>query len=224
MATSNSAGFKSTKPSLDLYDQFLSNSNLDRLQKILARYELYKKTVDVPGHIVECGVYKGSGIYLFAKLLKLFAPNNDKKIYGFDFFEARAKTKLSYKVDRKVLSNHESGWESRKHILDKLSDMGANNNVELIAGDVVKTTREFAQKNVGVKIALLYLDVDTYDATLACLKNLYPLVSEGGVVIFDEYAYPEVGEAKAVDKYFGNKKINLKSLPWANTPSAYFVK
>ena len=59
---------------------------------------------------------------------------------------------------------------------------------------------------------------------LACLENLYPLVSTGGLVVFDEYALRSYGESNAVDEFFKGQKVRLRSLPWANTPSAYVVK
>ena len=63
-----------------IYDQFLKDTNIDRLQKILSRYELFKKIINVPGDICECGVFKGTGIFTWIKLLKLFKPNNSFKL------------------------------------------------------------------------------------------------------------------------------------------------
>lgn len=208
--------------SLRLYDDFLAKTSIDRLQKILARYELYKMAMAVPGNIVECGVMRGSGIYTWAKLQRIFKPNNEQKIIGFDFFEKNRNIKLRYARDKQVLAAH-SAWLGRETILENLSGMDVN-NVELIAGDVAKTTKEFARQNLGFRISLLYLDVDVYDGTLACLKNLYSLVSPGGVVAFDEYGYRGFGESNAVDEYFQKQKIRLSSIPWANTPTAYFIK
>ena len=44
---------------LSVYDEFLRNTDVNRLQKILARYELFRMVMDRPGDIVECGVFKG---------------------------------------------------------------------------------------------------------------------------------------------------------------------
>jgi len=79
---------------LNIYDQFLKNTDIDRLQKILSRYELFKKIIDVPGDICECGVYKGSGIFTWVKLVKLFKPNNSFNVVGFDFFEKKKRKKI----------------------------------------------------------------------------------------------------------------------------------
>ncbi|MDO8521847.1 MAG: TylF/MycF/NovP-related O-methyltransferase [bacterium] len=208
---------------LGLYDDFLAHTGVDRLQKILARYELFKMIVDVPGDIVECGVFKGSGIYTLAKLQKLFAPNNERRIIGFDFFDTERKIKFKQKVDKKVLDEHISDKSNTTLILANLREMGID-NVDLIAGDVVKTTKEYAKNNPGFRISFLYLDVDNYEGTIAILKNFYPLVSPGGLVVFDEYAYRGYGESDAVAEYFKNTPVNLKSLSWANTPTGYIVK
>ena len=72
--------------SLFSYDNFLAKCSHDRIQKIVWKYELFKMIQNIPGDIVECGVHKGSGIYLFAKLIKIFKPNSLSKVLGFDFF------------------------------------------------------------------------------------------------------------------------------------------
>lgn len=209
--------------SLDIYDEFLAKTSTDRLQKILARYELIKMISGVPGDIVECGVFKGSGIYTLAKLNKLLMPHAGRKIIGFDFFESKRGNKLKKQQDSRVLKWHEDNWESRETILKNLSALEIN-NIELVAGDVVKTTAEYAKKNLGFRIAMLYLDVDNYEGTLAILKNFFPLVTPGGIVVFDEYAIRGHGESDAVNEYFKGRSPKLRSLPWANTPTAYLVK
>lgn len=36
--------------------------------RILARYELFKLILSVPGSVIECGVYAGGGVFSFASL------------------------------------------------------------------------------------------------------------------------------------------------------------
>jgi predicted O-methyltransferase YrrM len=96
--------------------------------------------------------------------------------------------------------------------------------LDLIAGNVVETTKAYVHDNLGSRISLLYIDVDNYEGALACLQNLYPIVSPGGLVVFDEYALRNYGESNAVDEFFKGKNLRLRSIPWANTPSAYMIK
>jgi len=207
---------------LNIYDQFLKNTDIDRLQKILSRYELFKKIIDVPGDICECGVYKGSGIFTWVKLVKLFKPNNSFNVVGFDFFEKKRGKTFKYKVDKKEINFHKNNWISQKEIIKICKGWGFN-NLKLYAGDVKKTSKEYAKNTVGSRIALLYLDVDNYEGTLQILKNLYNKMSKGGIIAFDEYAIKGHGESDAVDKFFKGKKIKLKSFSWANSPTAYII-
>ena len=88
-----------------------SNSSLfvDRIQysKIFAKYEIFKKILNNPGSIIECGVKEGNGLMLFAKLSAIFEPYNFKrKIIGFDTFEGfpnlNVKDKSKLKAHKKI--------------------------------------------------------------------------------------------------------------------------
>jgi Macrocin-O-methyltransferase (TylF) len=208
---------------LHLYDEFLGLTGPDRLRKIFARYELFKLAQDVPGDIVECGVFKGAGVYTWAKLLCLFKPNTEQRVIAFDFFETSRDVELRYAIDRDYLEAHAEGWTSREDLIANCKAWGFE-RLKLVAGDVAVTTREYARSQLGARIALLYLDLDNYEATLACLRYLFPLVCPGGVVAFDEYALPGYGESDAVDEFFRGQKIRLRSFPWATTPTAFFIK
>ena len=188
-----------------IYDQFLKDTDVDRLQKILSRYELFKKIINVPGDICECGVFKGAGIFTWVKLLKLFKPNNDFKVIGFDFFENKNRPRLKYKLDKKVLAFHNAGAISQKDLFKKCEEWNFK-NLKLYAGDVKKTTKKYARDSFGSRIALLYLDVDNYEGTLEILKNLYNKMAKGGVIAFDEYALQGHGGSDAVDEFLSNKK------------------
>ncbi len=43
----------------DAYIGLMLNHDMERISKVLVRYELSKNSLDVPGDIVECGVLKG---------------------------------------------------------------------------------------------------------------------------------------------------------------------
>ena len=208
---------------MSLYDEFLSSTGPDRLQKILARYELFKMIQDVPGDIVECGVFKGSGIFTWVKLLQLFKPNNEIRVVGFDFFGAPRDGGYALSEDESCVQEHESDAMSEDKIRSCCSSWGFE-RLDLIAGDVRETTKAWPQKNLGARISMLYMDVDNYEGTLAILENLYPFVSRGGLIVFDEYALRTYGESDAVDEFFRSKSLRLQSIPWANTPSAFLVK
>ena len=99
-------------------------------------------------------------------------------------------------------------------------------NIALYAGNIAYTSKVYTTQNIGGRISLLYLDVDNYEGTMAVLKNLYPILTKGGVVAFDDYYNHNHGEHIAVDEFFKDKKVNIKSFPWErdNSSTAYFIK
>ena len=71
----------------DLYNAFFMQPDVERLCKFLARFTLWKKTLRLPGDIVELGVKKGNGFAQLLKLKEIFAPKSKKKVIGFDLFQ-----------------------------------------------------------------------------------------------------------------------------------------
>ena len=49
---------KNNKLIWDSYNSLLLCSDVNRVRKLLVRYELLKKTLKVPGDIIECGVFQ----------------------------------------------------------------------------------------------------------------------------------------------------------------------
>ncbi len=98
--------------------------------------------------------------------------------------------------------------------------------VKLVIGSIEECVRDFVEKNPGIRFSLIHFDCDLYRPTKIALEYLWPLVSKGGVVLFDEYSIKEwPGETKAVDEYFSDKpEVRIKTLQWTNAPAGYIVK
>jgi hypothetical protein len=57
------------------------------LSRFLAKHELFKLQLNLPGSIVECGCFQGGGTLAFAQLSAIYEPyNHTRKIIGFDSF------------------------------------------------------------------------------------------------------------------------------------------
>lgn len=209
------------------YNDLIESNNLDRLQKIFTRYDFFKKTINVPGDIVECGVFKGTGQIYWLKLLRIYDEYSMKKVVGFDTFQSFPKSILKYekKQAKKFLKESSYKGVSLKDINSKIKKIGLEKRSELVKGDIIKTSSNYVKKNKGFRISLLNLDLDTYEGTKAALENFYPLVSKNGIIIFDEYGKRGWGETDAVDEFFRNKKnIKIQSIKFSNQPSAFVVK
>lgn len=152
-----------------------------------------KKHIDsIEGDIVECGVWKG-GMCVF--LAKLF-PN--KKLWVVDSFTGFEKLEeATYPTDllekHKVIEPHVYGYQIRTAISSSIDEVKSvfkeydeldNPNINFLEGYVRDTLKP--ETCPIQNIALLRVDVDSYSATMDVLENLYPKVTKGGMIIFDD--------------------------------------
>lgn len=202
--------------------------------KAFAHYELFQKVRDLPGDIVECGVYKGASLLTFARFLETFCPGDrTRKVVGFDHFKGLSERTEVDGLDERV-GNTADGWNSGgfRDTLFALVDafnadsfVPARPRVELVDGDVRETAPRYAVENPGQRISLLHLDMDLYEPTLVALQAFWPRVVTGGIVLLDEYAIREwPGESEALDAFFDGRPPRLEKFGWASSPGAYFVK
>ena len=188
-----------------------------------------KKIKDLPGDIVELGVFKGSGIATWCKFLELNCTYSNKRVIGFDLFDANNNTIDNYENGDKMkyiynrVDENELSLENIETNLNKLQL--STKKYILVKGDIVKTTKNFSKENPGLRIALLYIDVDLCEPTYHGLKNLWNHIIPGGYIIFDEYEYHKFDESNGVDKFLKEFNIvyNLESTN-ALAPSAYMIK
>ncbi len=209
------------------YNHLIESEDTDRIEKILIRYELYKKTINVPGDIFECGVFKGTGLIFWLKLLKIFEPNSFKKVVGFDTFGDFPNSTLEFEKRSVKKFLKESKFSKKNIYLDvkkKIKEAKLEHRSELIKGDILKTSKNYVKNHKGFRISLLHIDLDTYNGTKHTLENFFPLVSRGGIIIFDEYGSRGWGESDAVDEYFKDKKNKIIKTEFGKKPTAYLIK
>jgi Macrocin-O-methyltransferase (TylF) len=203
--------------------------------KFLAHVNIFSQVIDIPGHIVECGVFKGMSLLTFTKLIEVLCPADSlKRVIGFDTFEGFVALSDKDGPPNAQRGKVLGGWNSREFMpaLEQLIEITQRdsmvprvNRVDLVKGDATRTIPDYVKRNPGIRISLLHLDMDLYEPTLVALRTLYPLVSPGGIVLLDEYAmdgFP--GESAAFDEYFGPNRPRLEKFPYTPTPGGYFRK
>ncbi len=208
-----------------------------RLTRLLTFYEMFKPTINLPGDIVELGVFRGESFLSFARMLECFCMGDrTKRIFGFDHFQGLQNISKEDggnfpEVDKKVGGWCGSGYYDELIKLIELYDadrfMPLKRRMFLVEGDVIETIPKFVKDNPGVRISLLHFDLDLYEPTKVGLEYFYDLVVHGGVIIFDEYAFHEfAGETQAVDEFFKKRNIHpkLKGFEWFSNPGAYLIK
>lgn len=211
------------------FNTFIFSKDRKVLHKLFYRYHLFQMVKNIPGDIVECGVFKGSGIFTWAKIIELFAPHEIKKVIGFDFFSQKFVADLG-DMDRHSMSQVFSRCEasedeiSDQTISNQLKKIGIpSNKFELVKGDIAKTSLEYAEKNPGFRISLLYMDLDLDKPTYDTLENFWDVIVPGGVIVFDEYGYGAWTESHAVDRFAKKHNLTIQKTN-VGAPTAYIIK
>jgi hypothetical protein len=205
------------------------------LKRFLAHYEFFRMTVDLPGDIVDLGVYRGISLMSWANFLEIRnIGDRAKQVIGFDnwsgFTSFDPEDGFEDVRVNKVIGGFNGGafqemLKDAIHIFDRDRFIPHKPRIILVDGNIEDSVPRFIEENPGLRICLLHVDCDLYRPTKVALEHLWPRVVRGGVVIFDDYGIrPWEGETTAADEYFAEKSVILRRLDWAMSPSAYVVK
>lgn len=206
------------------------------LKRFLAHVELFKKTLDVPGDIVELGVFRGAGLMTWANLLEAYCVGDRTKIvYGFDNWKGFVALASEDGKEVGDLQKAAGGFSPEQYLEELKNAVAIFDNdrfvpwkdrIQLIVGNIEETIPALVKDNPGIRLSLIHFDCDLYRPTKAALECLWPILSRGGALLFDEYSIHDwPGETAAVDGFFKDKpEIRVKTLPWTNTPAGYVIK
>lgn len=212
----------------DSYNNLMFSADHRVFNKMAKKIELYLQVKDLPGDILEFGVFKGAGLGLFLNLKAMYEPNSLMKVIGFDFFnpgtlleslDGLNKTMMETVVSR--VSEKDISLESVRQSLSKFNE----ESYLLVQGDAVITSKEFSDKNPGARIKLLYMDIDVGEPTYQILSTLWKKVVKNGLIVFDEYAYHKWDESDGVDKFLKEIKGEYEFIDTKiYSPTAYIRK
>lgn len=227
--SANKRGTETYQKIYDGFNDFLLSKDIYVLSKMLARVELFKKIINVPGDIVECGVFKGTGMLLWLKLIKIFCPNTIKKVVGFDMFNKEDLLNILDNDDKKNMEHLFTYAKNNNLSVKQLQEMLDNFNFDkskydIVDGDISKTIYEYIQDKPGFRISLINLDLDVEKPTYEVLNAIWDRIPKGGMIIFDEYSIDRWSESIGVDKFISDKNVKLQCLNYTKTPSAYIIK
>ena len=165
-----------------------------------------------PGEIWECGVYRGATAKLLAGTRTCDGScDKGRTIRLFDTFsgmpERRPETD-SFKIGS-------LGDTSLDRVRAKLEPY---ENIVFHPGFIPDT---FAGLENSI-ISFAHIDVDQYETTKQCCKFIFPRLSDGGVMVIDDYGRPStIGARFGADEYFSPLKIKPVAL---STGQAIIIK
>lgn len=195
----------------------------------LSRMELFKMVQDVPGAIVECGVYKGNSLMLYMHLSMILEPYAiNRSIIGFDTFQGFAsidKENDPTDINETMFSDtDDSILQEMIDTNDLVRPVNRIPRCEIIKGDILETVPAFVKTRPDLVVAMLILDTDLYASTKVALETFLPYMPKGAIVVLDEVAYRNFpGETAALRDVLDLNKVELKRLPFDSTVGYFRV-
>lgn len=196
----------------EIYDRVepFTMTSLSRVFAVVAAAE-HVSTHNIPGAIVECGVWRG-GSSMAALLALALKKDYSREIWLYDTYDGMtAPTLPDGDTHTQLFSTYARADGGNDWCRAELGEVYENiascrypmENIKFVKGRVEETI----PNNVPEQISILRLDTDWYESTKHELEQLYPRLIPGGILIIDDYG-AFAGAKRAVDEYFAAEKIN----------------
>ncbi len=184
---------------------------------------LMEEALALPGDIAECGVFRGSTLWLMGVTAREQAP--DKDLLGLDSFEGFPDGQVtdedtSFFRTRSRLSKK---FRYANDVPDRIERIFAAYGIKgrPLVGYFEKTLPEIT----GRRFCFIHLDSDTYASHIECLGALYDRVVPGGIVVFDDYQQAKwPGATKAIDEFFATRTEKPELSTTREQPAWYVRK
>jgi hypothetical protein len=195
-------------------DTMIGRLRLDSLHHCLEHITRH----DIPGDLMECGVWRGGAGILMAGYLDIHQIDG-RRVLLADSFEGLPEptTEQDPDLSRDVYPQLAVSLADVKRNFEKYALLGKN--VEFIPGWFCDSLPAVPIE----RLALLRADGDLYSSTWEILKNLYDKVSPGGIVIMDDYGVlPPC--ARAVTDFFESRDEQLPELHEIDWSGVFWYK
>lgn len=164
-------------------------------------YKLLAQSLCLPGDVWECGVYQGGTAAMLARIIN--DSGSDKRLFLFDTFAGMPSTD----PDKDW---HKAGDFADTSLKAVKEFVGHADRTEFRQGFIPDTFVGLEER----RVAFAHIDLDIYRSIADSLEFIWPRLSPGGVVVFDDYGAPTCpGARSAVDDFFARRKSIPLCLP-----------
>ena len=159
-------------------------------------YTLLRQALMLDGDVWECGVYQGGTAAMLAKIIR--ESGTDKKLFLFDTFVGMPATDKNRDLHREGDFSDTSAEQVEAFINAP--------EVAILRKGYIPDTFSGLESN---RIAFAHIDVDIYKSVIDSIKFIWPRLSSGGFVVFDDYGFPSCpGVLQAVDEFFAQTLVH----------------
>lgn len=189
------------------------------LNRVLTLTQYFKMTESLAGHIADVGTFKGASLLLFAKLLKIYAPQSLWQVHGFDWFKGTPK--LAAQDTNLVI---EGGYQASKTALLELIEKQSLHPITRVHDlDLRTELKDFLCEHPHLQFRLVFMDAGLYEVMDSSIPEFWERLIPGGLMVFDQISHEFApGEMLAVRKHLPNSTI--RTLPNSWMPNAYIIK
>lgn len=217
-----------TASTFDYENGYHLTSDVTRMAKVVAHYELYKRIIGLPGHVVELGVFKGASLIRFATFRHVLEAEASRRIVGFDAFGEFPQ------ADNAIDAAFREGWERGAGQGIGVADLQASlahkriGNVELVQGDICATLPQYVEANPAFRACLVHVDTDIYQPACVGIELLWERLVPGGMLLLDDYG-TEYGGTRAVEEFVTSQResgttLQIQKLPQSHASPCFIVK
>ncbi len=186
-------------------------------------FDLLEQAVHLPGDLAECGVFRGAKLIPMA--LRLAQGGSGKHMTGFDSFagfDDAIAADLAMGGDADA-QKRRGGFNqtSRAFVANRVDALGLGGCVDLAQGYFEDTLPRAVER----RYCFVHLDCDIHASYQQCLAYFFPRMTQGGIILLDEYNDPPwPGCNKAVDAFLADRPETVQPIARDGYEKYYIVK
>ncbi|PKO89324.1 MAG: hypothetical protein CVU18_04405 [Betaproteobacteria bacterium HGW-Betaproteobacteria-12] len=179
----NYSPWRTDAPFLEAFS-IIQGLTLVDIYRCFELWSLLRQCVARDGEIIEIGVWRGGTSALLAKCRDLHSPG--KKLFLCDTFSGVVKSSTR---DR----HYRGGEHANTHIdiLKGALQMVGAPDATILEGIFPDDSAHLLPQ--GTKFCFAHIDVDTYQSAKDCFEYIWPRLTPGGAVVFDDYGFQYCG-------------------------------
>lgn len=173
--------------------------------------QLMRLVSGVPGDMAECGVYRGQTAGLLLRACK----ERSRHLHLFDSFEGLSAP-TAFDGSHWNLGNLAA---TERDVENTLSVLSPDYSAYTLYKGWIPTRFPEIQ---SCKFSFVHIDVDLYEPTKSSIDFFYPLLSQGGICVCDDYGFSTCpGATKAMDDFLKDKP---EKMIYPASGAGFFIK
>ena len=186
------------------------DSYYGKVDRIALVVSFLESALSVSGDVAEFGVFRGHTAMAIDRALQRHRA--EKQLYLFDSFAGMPE--ITHPLD--------GAWKQGDlaNPVGNISELFKDSaRVKIVPGYFSETLPQYSD----LKFAFCHVDADLYTSVMECLTYILPRLSEGGVIVFDDYGFRDTHGARAVvEECLGQTPPSFIPLPTGQ--AVYFCR